>query len=114
MGNCIQPIQQQPKQNWQIIEHSIRMKKERDAFNTVNRNFNLNQQASHINEAALNFLNAYGDLPPTSFEHEVSARRVFVKMVSAKAAYMAAVEFDNAVRIYKDLMPNESGVPDEM
>ena len=120
MGNCVQ-CAQQPSEHGSVYdelqsdEFSLRMKNERNAFNTVNRNLNLNKITPQVNEAALQFIKAYGNPPLlNTYEHEASARRVFIKMVIAKAAYMASTEFDNAVRIHRGLMPNESDGPGEV
>ena len=110
MGNCIQPPSgdRSKYDKLEADEFNLMMENERNAFNTVNRNLNLNQIKPLVNEAALQFLKANGNPSSSSTAHEASARRVFIRMVTAKAAYMASVEFDSAVRIRRGLMPNRA------
>lgn len=70
---------------------------ENDAFNSVNRSFSVNLITPDVNDAAQQFLKAYGKLPVTARD-EASAKMLFVKLVSSKAARLAASGFDRALR----------------
>ena len=76
---------------------SIKETHENNAFNTVNRSLSVNLITADVNDAAQQFLKAYGKLPVTARD-EASAKLLFVQLVSSKAARIAASGFDRAIR----------------
>ncbi len=66
---------------------------ENNAFNAVNRSRNFKLIEMDVNEAARLYLKTYGKLPDNVID-EISAKQLFVQLISAKSAHIAVSTFN--------------------
>jgi hypothetical protein len=82
-----------PTKKEHVSDVRTRCADENTAFNTVNRSRNFKMIEMDVNKAARLYLKTYGKLPDNEND-ELSAKRIFVHLISAKAAHIAVSAFN--------------------